>query len=81
MVKIAWGSIREATQLDCIKALVVEFITTFLFVFAGVGTAMAAGILKMHLYLACYMVYMHHSHLNIFVKISATILRFIAFSS
>uniref|UniRef100_A0A2N9H9Q9 Tonoplast intrinsic protein n=1 Tax=Fagus sylvatica TaxID=28930 RepID=A0A2N9H9Q9_FAGSY len=36
------GSTREATQLDFIKAIVVEFITTFLFVFAGVGTAMAA---------------------------------------
>jgi aquaporin TIP len=43
LVKIAWGSTREATQLDFIKAIVVEFITTFLFVFAGVGTAMAAG--------------------------------------
>ncbi|KAL9443167.1 hypothetical protein AB3S75_016512 [Citrus x aurantiifolia] len=42
MAKIALGSHREATQPDCIKALVVEFITTFLFVFVGVGSAMAA---------------------------------------
>ncbi|KAF7830118.1 aquaporin TIP4-1 [Senna tora] len=42
MAKIALGSTREATQPDCIQALVVEFITTFLFVFAGVGSAMAA---------------------------------------
>ncbi|KDP34186.1 hypothetical protein JCGZ_07757 [Jatropha curcas] len=42
MAKIALGSRREATQPDCIKALIVEFITTFLFVFAGVGSAMAA---------------------------------------
>lgn len=42
MAKIALGSSREATQPDCIKALIVEFITTFLFVFAGVGSAMAA---------------------------------------
>lgn len=43
MAKIALGNSREATQPDCIKALVVEFITTFLFVFAGVGSAMAAN--------------------------------------
>ncbi|KAI9191511.1 hypothetical protein LWI28_009381 [Acer negundo] len=42
MAKIALGHHREATQPDCIKALIVEFITTFLFVFAGVGSAMAA---------------------------------------
>ncbi|KAJ0031686.1 hypothetical protein Pint_12829 [Pistacia integerrima] len=42
MAKLALGSHREATQSDCIKALVVEFITTFLFVFAGVGSSMAA---------------------------------------
>jgi hypothetical protein len=28
LVKIAWGSTHEATQLDFIKAIVVEFITT-----------------------------------------------------
>ncbi|KAK7282986.1 hypothetical protein RIF29_12154 [Crotalaria pallida] len=38
--KIALGSTREVTQPDCIQALVVEFIATFLFVFAGVGSAM-----------------------------------------
>ncbi|KAE8056605.1 hypothetical protein FH972_013360 [Carpinus fangiana] len=42
MAKIALGTTREATQPDCIKALIVEFVTTFLFVFAGVGSAMAA---------------------------------------
>ncbi|KAJ4830756.1 Tap42 interacting protein [Turnera subulata] len=42
MAKIALGTSREATQPDCIKALVVEFITTFFFVFIGVGSAMAA---------------------------------------
>lgn len=43
MAKIALGTSQEAAQPDCIRALVVEFITTFLFVFAGVGTAIAAG--------------------------------------
>ncbi|XP_050215267.1 aquaporin TIP4-1 [Mercurialis annua] len=43
MAKIAIGTRREATQPDCIKALIVEFITTFLFVFVGVGSAMAAN--------------------------------------
>ncbi|KAH9614842.1 hypothetical protein KSS87_007355 [Heliosperma pusillum] len=42
MAKIALGTSREAIQPDCIQALVVEFIVTFLFVFAGVGSAMAA---------------------------------------
>ncbi|GAB4837232.1 MIP aquaporin (TC 1.A.8) [Ancistrocladus abbreviatus] len=41
MAKIALGTIGEATQPDCMKALVVEFNCTFLFVFAGVGSAMA----------------------------------------
>ncbi|CAL5373590.1 unnamed protein product [Camellia sinensis] len=41
-MKIALGTGREATQIDCIHALIVEFICTFLFVFAGVGSAMAA---------------------------------------
>lgn len=44
MAKIALGTTREATQPDCIQALIVEFIATFLFVFAGVGSAMTAGI-------------------------------------
>jgi aquaporin TIP len=44
MAKIALGTAREATQPDCIQALIVEFIATFLFVFAGVGSAMTAGI-------------------------------------
>ena len=51
MAKIALGTRREATQPDCIQALVVEFITTFLFVFAGVASAMTAGI---HIYIYIY---------------------------
>lgn len=43
MAKIALGCVGEATQPDCIRALVVEFITTFLFVFAGVGSAITAS--------------------------------------
>ena len=43
MAKIALGHGREAIQPDCLQALVVEFICTFLFVFAGVGAAMATG--------------------------------------
>ncbi|EPS71324.1 hypothetical protein M569_03434, partial [Genlisea aurea] len=42
MAIIAIGSGREAFQLDCVHALIVEFVSTFLFVFAGVGAAMAA---------------------------------------
>lgn len=43
MKKIELGHHSEAAKPDCIKALIVEFITTFLFVFAGVGSAMATG--------------------------------------
>lgn len=43
MAKIALGSTSEAALPELWRALVVEFITTFLFVFAGVGSAMAAG--------------------------------------
>lgn len=43
MKKIDLGNHREAAQPECIKALIVEFITTFFFVFAGVGSAMATG--------------------------------------
>ncbi|CAN1154062.1 Aquaporin TIP4-1 [Linum perenne] len=46
MAKIALGCCSEVTKPDCIKALVVEFIVTFLFVFAGVGSAMAADKLE-----------------------------------
>nr|DAD35603.1 TPA_asm: hypothetical protein HUJ06_006243 [Nelumbo nucifera] len=42
MAKIALGTAREATDTDCLKALVAEFICTFLFVFAGVGAAMTS---------------------------------------
>ncbi|XP_077210952.1 tonoplast intrinsic protein 4;1 [Tasmannia lanceolata] len=43
MGKIALGSTQEATEPDCLRAIVAEFVCTFLFVFAGVGSAMAAG--------------------------------------
>lgn len=43
MKKIDLGNHSEVATPDCIKALIVEFITTFLFVFAGVGSAMATG--------------------------------------
>ncbi|KAE9609144.1 hypothetical protein Lal_00020281 [Lupinus albus] len=39
-LKMALGSTREITKPDCIKALVVEFIATFLFVFTGVASTM-----------------------------------------
>lgn len=43
MAKIAIGSSQEITEPDCVKALVVEFICTFFFVFAAVGSSMAAA--------------------------------------
>ncbi|PON73235.1 Tonoplast intrinsic protein [Parasponia andersonii] len=46
MAKIALGTRQEAAQPDCIRALIVEFIATFFFVFAGVGSAMASDKLE-----------------------------------
>lgn len=43
MAKITLGTTQEAAQPNCIQALIVEFIVTFLFVFAGVASKMAAG--------------------------------------
>ncbi|EEF45880.1 aquaporin TIP4-1 [Ricinus communis] len=70
MAKIALGTRREATQSDCIKALIVEFITTFLFVFAGVGSAMAANKLLGDSLVGLFFVAMAHT-LVVAVMISA----------
>jgi len=41
MAKIALGDPDEAARPDCVRAVLAELICTFLFVFAGVGSAMA----------------------------------------
>eukprot|EP01018_Ginkgo_biloba_P013266 Gb_32302 [translate_table: standard] len=41
MAKIAIGRPDEATEPDCLRAAAAELICTFLFVFAGVGSAMS----------------------------------------
>ncbi|KAI0524371.1 hypothetical protein KFK09_003738 [Dendrobium nobile] len=41
--RIAVGHHHEVRQPDCIRAVTAEIILTFLFVFAGVGSSMAAG--------------------------------------
>ncbi|CAL4966197.1 unnamed protein product [Urochloa decumbens] len=41
MAKLALGHHREAADAGCVRAVLAEFILTFLFVFAGVGSAMA----------------------------------------
>ena len=43
MAKLALGHLREASDPDCIRAVLAEVVLTFLFVFAGVGAAMTAG--------------------------------------
>jgi hypothetical protein len=52
MAKIALGTSQEATKPNCIQALIVEFIVTFLYIFAGVGsaTAMAARMYLLAIY-------------------------------
>lgn len=41
MGKIAIGNGEELCRSDCVRAVIAELILTFLFVFAGVGSAMA----------------------------------------
>jgi aquaporin TIP len=43
MVKLAFGSCGDSFSASSIKAYVAEFIATLLFVFAGVGSAIAYG--------------------------------------
>jgi hypothetical protein len=60
MAKIALGNHAEATQPDCVRAVLAEVLLTFLFVFAGVGAAMAAGIcVSLCISLSIYLTYMH----------------------
>lgn len=70
MTKIALGFRHEAAQPDCLKALVVEFVTTFLFVFAGVGSTMAADKLTGDALLGLFVVAVAHA-LVVAVMISA----------
>uniref|UniRef100_A0A5B7CBZ5 Putative aquaporin TIP4-1 n=1 Tax=Davidia involucrata TaxID=16924 RepID=A0A5B7CBZ5_DAVIN len=70
MAKIALGNAREALQVDCLQALVVEFICTFLFVFAGVGSAMATNKLAGNSLVSLFFVAMAHA-LVVAVMISA----------
>ena len=41
MVKLAFGSLGDSFSAASLKAYVAEFISTLLFVFAGVGSAIA----------------------------------------
>lgn len=50
MVKLAFGSVGDSFSATSIKAYVSEFIATLLFVFAGVGSAIAFG---EHLFQPC----------------------------
>ncbi|KAJ0478179.1 putative major intrinsic protein [Helianthus annuus] len=45
MVKLALGSIGDSLSAGSIKSYLAEFIATLLFVFAGVGSAIAYGML------------------------------------
>jgi len=43
MAGIAFGSFNDSVSFASIKAYIAEFISTLLFVFAGVGSAIAYG--------------------------------------
>lgn len=43
MVKLAFGSFGDSFSVGSLKSYLAEFIATLLFVFAGVGSAIAYG--------------------------------------
>ena len=43
MVKLAFGNFGDSFSFGSLKAYLAEFIATLLFVFAGVGSAIAYG--------------------------------------
>lgn len=47
MVKIAIGSVGDSFSVGSLKCYLAEFIATLLFVFAGVGSAIAFGKLSL----------------------------------
>ncbi|KAI3706781.1 hypothetical protein L6452_24746 [Arctium lappa] len=61
MAKIAIGSIHEVTKPDCIQALIVEFIVTFIFIFVGVGSSMTVEKLVGNEVVALFFVAMAHA--------------------
>lgn len=70
MAKIALGNYSEICGVDCIQALIVEFISTFLFVFAGVGAAMASDKLNGNALVGLFFVAVAHAFV-VAVMISA----------
>lgn len=56
MVKLAFGSLGDSFSATSVKAYVAEFIATLLFVFAGVGSAIAYGELNAFSGLICTVV-------------------------
>ncbi|KZV51145.1 hypothetical protein F511_06209 [Dorcoceras hygrometricum] len=68
--KIALGSGGEVLKPDCLQALIVEFICTFIFVFVGVGSSMAADKLNGDPLVGLFFVAMAHA-LVVAVMISA----------
>nr|GLL46968.1 aquaporin TIP4-1 [Ipomoea trifida] len=61
MPKIELGNADDPLRSDCIKALIVEFICTFLFVFTGVGASMAAEQLQGNALVGLFFVAMAHA--------------------
>jgi aquaporin TIP len=56
MVKLAFGSVGDSFSATSIKAYVSEFIATLLFVFAGVGSAIAFGeYIYIYIYIYIYL--------------------------
>ncbi|KAJ7965955.1 Aquaporin tip4-1-like protein [Quillaja saponaria] len=70
MAKIALGTAGEARQPDVIQALIVEFIVTFLFVFAGVGSAITTDKLGSNALVSLFVVAIAHA-LVVAVTVSA----------
>lgn len=54
-VEIVYGSFDDVFKFEAIRTYVAEFISTLLFVFAGVGSVMAYGSFSSLLYCASFL--------------------------
>lgn len=67
--RYAFGRADEATHPDSIRATIAEFVSTFIFVFAGEGSGLALGL---------YIIYTHNLSLHASHKLLIRILIFVS---
>lgn len=58
--RYAFGRVDEATHPDSMRATVAEFVSTFIFVFAGEGSVLALGIVLVLVGYIIHILYTSH---------------------